>query len=133
MKFIFVVVSLAINVAAASGFYELFRDMMTKPGGSVSDLSVWQIFGAGGAAGVLFWALTYPLDVIKSTVQSDDLDRTQRKYTGIVDCAKKMYQNEGGVRRFFRGFTPCLLRAVPANAAMLYTVEISRQFLEKYM
>ena len=30
---------------------------------------------------------------------------------------------EGGWRRFFKGFTPCLARAVPANGAMLLTVE----------
>jgi solute carrier family 25 (mitochondrial carnitine/acylcarnitine transporter), member 20/29 len=116
-----------------AGFYELFRDMLTKPGGNVSDLSVWHVFTAGGAAGVLFWALTYPTDVIKSTLQSDELERSQRKYNGIIDCAKKMYYNEGGIKRFFRGFSPCLLRAIPANAAMLYTVERARQFLNPYI
>jgi hypothetical protein len=30
---------------------------------------------------------------------------------------------EGGVKRFYRGFTPCLIRAVPANGAMLLTVD----------
>jgi solute carrier family 25 carnitine/acylcarnitine transporter 20/29 len=82
---------------------------------------------------LLFWALTYPTDVIKSTLQSDELERSQRKYNGIIDCAKKMYYNEGGMKRFWRGFSPCLLRAIPANAAMLYTVERARQFLNPYI
>jgi len=116
-----------------TGFYELFREMLTKPGRSVTDLSIWRVFTAAGAAGVLFWALTYPLDVIKSTMQSDEIVKSQRKYNGIIDCARKMYQNEGGVPRFLRGFTPCLLRAIPANAALLYTVDISRKFIDHYI
>jgi solute carrier family 25 carnitine/acylcarnitine transporter 20/29 len=30
---------------------------------------------------------------------------------------------EGGIKRFYRGFTPCLIRAAPANGVMLLTVE----------
>ncbi len=35
---------------------------------------------------------------------------------------QKLYA-EGGVPRFYKGFTPCLLRAVPANGVMLLTVD----------
>ncbi len=27
------------------------------------------------------------------------------------------------MKRFYKGFTPCLIRAAPANAAMLFTVD----------
>lgn len=37
-------------------------------------------------------------------------------------CVQKLYA-EGGVPRFFKGWTPCLLRAVPANGVMLLTVD----------
>ena len=35
---------------------------------------------------------------------------------------QKLYA-EGGIGRFYKGFSPCLMRAVPANACMLYTVD----------
>jgi solute carrier family 25 carnitine/acylcarnitine transporter 20/29 len=38
---------------------------------------------------------------------------------------------EGGVKRFYRGFTPCLIRAAPANGAMLYTVDTVTNWLNK--
>lgn len=38
---------------------------------------------------------------------------------------------EGGVKRFYKGFTPCLIRAAPANGAMLYTVDKVTYLLNK--
>lgn len=99
----------------------------------MKDLSMPRLFISGGVAGVAYWALTYPTDVIKSSLQSDELEHSQRKFRGIVDCAVKLYCNEGGWRRFWRGFTPCLLRAIPANATMLIVLEKSRQFVDPYL
>ena len=113
--------------------YELLRDLLTLPGADVSHLSLSRQFVCGGAAGVTYWALTYPTDVIKSSLQSDQLDRSQRKYHGIMDCARKLYRDEGGWRRFYRGFSPCMLRAIPANAVMLTVLENTRQLLNRYM
>jgi hypothetical protein len=31
--------------------------------------------------------------------------------------------NEGGIKRFYKGFTPCIIRSMPANGVMLLTVE----------
>ena len=42
--------------------------------------------------------------------------------TGDVPVVQKLWA-EGGVRRFFKGWTPCLLRAFPANGIMLLTVD----------
>jgi solute carrier family 25 carnitine/acylcarnitine transporter 20/29 len=38
---------------------------------------------------------------------------------------------EGGVKRFYRGFTPCLMRAAPANGIMLLTVDRVTSFLNR--
>jgi len=38
-------------------------------------------------------------------------------------CCLQLLWAEGGLKRFYRGFTPCLIRAAPANGAMLYTVD----------
>jgi hypothetical protein len=68
----------------------------------------------------MYWLLFYPLDVIKSALQTDALVKSQRKYCGIGDAAKQLYA-EGGISRFYKGLTPCLIRSVPANAVMLIT------------
>jgi solute carrier family 25 carnitine/acylcarnitine transporter 20/29 len=38
-------------------------------------------------------------------MQTDAIDRKERKYKGWLDCVKKMYAT-GGVKMFFRGWTP---------------------------
>ena len=43
---------------------------------------------------------------------------------------QKLYA-EGGVARFYKGFTPCLLRAFPANGIMLLTVDSVNNMLDK--
>lgn len=55
----------------------------------------------------------YPLDVIKSRLQTDGLPSqagtAAKKYSGALDCARKLYA-EAGVKGFFRGVTPTLIR-----------------------
>jgi solute carrier family 25 carnitine/acylcarnitine transporter 20/29 len=116
------------------GFYELIKDMHAKRHGSDPHKSpAWVVWVAAGTAGFLYWFLTYPTDVIKSSMQSDESDRSRRRFRSIPDCARKLYIEDGGWRRFFRGFTPCLMRAIPANITMLYVVEVSRHFLDPYL
>lgn len=61
-------------------------------------------------------------------MQADDVVKANRKYKGIVDCARKLYYDEGGWKRFYKGFTPCLMRSIPANAVMFFVVETARKY-----
>lgn len=62
------------------------------------------------------------VDVIKSSMMTDSIDPATRKYPSIPAAARSLWA-EGGVSRFYRGFSPCLMRAAPANAVMLFTVD----------
>jgi len=100
---------------------------------TVDELSLWHQLVCGGGAGVTYWSLCYPTDVVKSSLQSDHLQRSLRTYRGIADCARQLYHHQGGWRRFYRGFTPCMMRAVPANATMLIVLENTRHLLSRYI
>eukprot|EP01101_Sappina_pedata_P001127 TRINITY_DN11235_c0_g1_i1.p1 TRINITY_DN11235_c0_g1~~TRINITY_DN11235_c0_g1_i1.p1 ORF type:complete len:297 (+),score=130.56 TRINITY_DN11235_c0_g1_i1:111-1001(+) len=114
------------------GFYELSRLAFARrspvANGDVSKLSSAELLVSGGIGGTLYWAFTYPIDVIKSSIQGDHPDPSKRKYSGFVDCAQKL-NAEGGYKRFFRGAAPCLMRAFPANAACFFAYEKTRQYL----
>ena len=121
------------NVPAVSfyfGAYELTRNWLARRAGvKVSELGVGPLLVAGAAGGVSYWALTYPLDAVKSTIQADALEKQKRRYGGVVSTARAMWA-EGGLRRFFRGLTPCLLRAAPANAVCFLLYEKARAVLD---
>ncbi|CAL8462274.1 g1805 [Coccomyxa elongata] len=77
---------------------------------------------AAGTGGLMYWLAIYPIDQIKSAMMTDSIVKSERKFPTMASAVRQLYA-EGGVPRFFKGFTPCLLRAFPANGVMLLTVD----------
>ena len=83
----------------------------------------------GGLAGVVTWASIFPLDVIKTRVQTQVLgagvtvDGRQHGRHGAVEVARSAY-HQGGVRVFFRGLTVCSVRAFFVNAVQWAVYEL---------
>lgn len=87
----------------------------------VKDLPIKYTVISGAIGGWSYWFFFYPLDLAKSAIQSDHPDKSKRRFKGIVDVYQQLYTHEGGIKRFYKGFTPCLMRSIPANAALLLT------------
>jgi solute carrier family 25 carnitine/acylcarnitine transporter 20/29 len=81
-----------------------------------SELETWKVCLYGAAAGYAMWLTIYPMDAIKSKLQTDGFTADTKKYNSVLDCARKTFVKEG-MAGFFRGIGPCLLRAAPSNAA----------------
>ena len=77
----------------------------------------------GGLAGMATWASHYPLDLVSSRMEASvALGAKRRTMTGHF---RQIYA-ESGVRGFYRGLGPCLLRAFPVNAAIFVTHDFVR-------
>lgn len=72
-----------------------------------------KIMLAGGAAGLISWVVGYPIDFIKTKLQSQDLDNP--KFKGISDCFWRVYKKYGP-KIFTRGLVTVCLRSIPVNA-----------------
>eukprot|EP00547_Thalassionema_nitzschioides_P014160 CAMPEP_0194249360 /NCGR_PEP_ID=MMETSP0158-20130606/20291_1 /TAXON_ID=33649 /ORGANISM="Thalassionema nitzschioides, Strain L26-B" /LENGTH=336 /DNA_ID=CAMNT_0038985861 /DNA_START=45 /DNA_END=1055 /DNA_ORIENTATION=+ len=94
----------------------------------ISDLSPSRLLAAGGAAGFAYWSILYPVETVKSAMQGDASDPAKRRYRNWIDCGRKVYQ-QNGYQAFWRGWLPCVIRSVPANAACFYAYETTRQML----
>jgi hypothetical protein len=106
------------------GIYFFAYELMTRSAGDNGEprppVSTLHMLLAGGVSGTLSWVLTYPIDVVKSRLQTDGMDGVNR-YSGFMDCLKKSIQAEGyGVMT--RGLTSTILRAFPTNAATFAVV-----------
>lgn len=107
-------------------FYEWFLDKMMKPGQVREQLSTSSVVLAGSMTGVACWLATYPIDIIKTRIQLDSFSNPL--YKGMVDCFNKSYKAEG-LKGLYRGFSPCALRAAPANGATFLAYEAAISFM----
>ncbi|EHA21146.1 hypothetical protein CBS63078_6432 [Aspergillus niger] len=113
--------------AAYFAAYEYIKRTLTPKdaqGNVTGELSMPAVLAAGGAAGIAMWIPVFPVDTIKSRLQSAPGRPT------IGGTIRTVYAN-GGFKAFFPGFGPALARAVPANAATFAGVELAHQFMTK--
>lgn len=97
------------------------KDPVTgKPGA----LSMSAVMVAGGAAGIAMWIPVFPVDTIKSRLQSAEGRPT---ISGTI----KGIHASGGLKAFFPGIGPAMARAVPANAATFAGVELAQKAMAK--
>lgn len=102
--------------------YEIIKKKLTPEGST--QLSLPAVMVAGGAAGIAMWSIAIPPDVIKSRLQTAP-DGT---YSGFIDCIRKTVKADG-IGALWKGFSPAMARAVPANAATFLGVEVSIQLM----
>ena len=76
-------------------------------------------FVGGSVAGFMSWGPNYPLDNIKTRIQTD----VNGNYNGIMDCIKKTYKTTG-FRSFWSGFSPCIIRGMIVNPFIFLAYEI---------
>ena len=89
----------------------------------------WSSALAGGLAGCLSWTMIYPIDAVKSRIQSLHLD-VPAKQRSFLYIARIMNRNEGLARLMFsKGLAVTLLRAFPVNATIFYVYEYVNQHL----
>ena len=100
-------------------------------GRSRDQLGPASILFSGGMAGIGFWFFIYPVDVVKSKMQVVK-ESAQGTRQGGAELAKEIW-NRDGVKGFYRGLVPCLLRAFPAAASTFLVYEYSKDFMTTKM
>lgn len=107
--------------AAYFATYEYLKQRLSPENG---ELSLGAVSCAGGAAGVSMWLLVFPVDTVKSRLQG----ATEK--TSVGQVVSEVY-SKGGIKGFFPGVGPALLRSFPANAATFVGLELTYKAWDK--
>ena len=84
---------------------------------------------SGGCAGAISWAITMPIDVLKTTVQAQV--GSSKESISSLQSAKLGYHREG-VAFFYRGLKPTLVRAFVVNAGVFYGYKLATERLKYF-
>jgi hypothetical protein len=64
----------------------------------------------------VFFSTVYPLDYVKTMIQTDELDPSKKKFTSIAQTFNYLIKEKGGVKGLYRGVFAAYLRAAAVNA-----------------
>ncbi|ORY12645.1 mitochondrial carrier domain-containing protein [Clohesyomyces aquaticus] len=115
--------------AAYFATYEIVKRKLTPNDpvtGLPGKLSLPAVMVAGGAAGIAMWIPVFPIDTIKSRLQSAEGRPT-------IGGTIRGIHASGGFKAFFPGIGPAMARAVPANAATFLGVELAHKAMTKVL
>ncbi|XP_044749217.1 mitochondrial 2-oxodicarboxylate carrier-like [Coccinella septempunctata] len=103
---------------------------MTSDGGRSKERLI-SLF-SGASAGFVEVCIMHPLDLVKTRLQLQSASKSSTKseyYTGITDCMRKMYKNEG-ILSFWKGILPPIVVDTPRRAIKFFTFdEYKRMFM----
>lgn len=91
-------------------------------------LSSAEVAVVGAFASIVAQTISYPLNVVRTRLQTQGSNGRVKKYSGMTDCFVKIIRHKG-VSALFSGLTANYLKAVPASACTFIVFEKMQSWL----
>jgi solute carrier family 25 (mitochondrial phosphate transporter), member 23/24/25/41 len=95
---------------------------------AASQMTTTEAATAGAVASVVAQTVTYPLNVVRTRMQTTGLQGRVLHHCGMCDCMLQLYVKDG-VRGLFHGLTANYLKAVPASTIAFVVFEHTQRLL----
>lgn len=115
----------AVGVTCWFSAYEVARAAFIRSNGEAP--AGWQIAVCGGCGGLGFWGTAFPLDTVKSRLQTQNA-RHPNAYRGVVDALRRIVREEGWLT-LYNGYSTALVRAACTGGSVFFAYEYARALL----
>lgn len=86
----------------------------------------------GGMSSTVGQIIAYPIALVRTRMQADGLAGEAKHFNGMLDVFKQTYKYEG-IRGFYRGLLPNMMKAVPAVSLSWLVFETSKRNLNEML
>ena len=110
--------------ALSYGFFNMNKQYLCN---DPTNVSPFERMLCGGLAGLCAVSFTYPTDLIRRRLQLQGFDPLVPRYSGILDCVKKIIATDG-ITGIYRGLGACYMKIFPAAGIQFFVIDS----LQKY-
>jgi solute carrier family 25 carnitine/acylcarnitine transporter 20/29 len=113
-------------VPGVAAWYTMHGVVVRRFGDDPAARPWYASLAGGGAAGVGYWSAIFPLDTVKTRMQSDATFGRRGIRAAIVTIVR-----EGGVRALYKGYCVTAARALPSSAVTFGVMDWLRRTWDK--
>ncbi|GAW81571.1 mitochondrial carrier protein [Plasmodium gonderi] len=108
-------------------YKNIFQNYFPHKSNSISSVAIYSSV-AGSLSNLSSLIIVFPGDTVRKRMMNNGIDNKNYIYKNTIHCIKNIYYYEG-VRNFYYGLFPSMLKSIPSGAIQFMSYEILKHML----